>query len=160
MAFRYHRAMFDPSTSLISRFLEACVVELQDDPANAATWAKAQAALGAARKSDPDLAAAVDSMDAKALRTIVERWHAQERPLPAHDQEVLRRAMKAFEKSLRTTQLADESSLGGRGLTGGRQSGIVGIQPPSRFTREVWNELVRQGKLRGGRAGVYELGSG
>ena len=152
--------MFDPSTSLISRVLEACVVELQGDPSNAELWAKAREALGAARASDPDLAAAVDSKDAKALRAIVERWHAQERPLPAHDQEVLRRAMKAFEKSLRTTQLADESSLGGRGLTSGRESGIIGIQPPSRFTREVWNELVRQGKLRGGRAGVYELGPG
>jgi hypothetical protein len=149
--------MFDPSTSLISRFLEACVVELQSDPADAATWAKALEALGAARTSDPDLAAAVDARDAKALRAIVERWHARERPLPAQDQEVLRRAMKAFEKSLRTTQLADESRLGGRGFSAGRESGIVGIQPPSRFTREVWNELVRQGRLRGGRAGVYEL---
>lgn len=152
--------MFDPSTSLISRFLEACVVELQSDPANAATWTRAREALGAARKSDPDLAAAIDAMDAKALRAIVELWHAHERPLPAQDQEVLRRALKAFEKSLRTTQLADESGLGGRGFSAGRESGIVGIQPPSRFTREVWNELVRQGRLRGGRAGVYELGPG
>jgi hypothetical protein len=152
--------MFDPATSLISRFLEACVVELQNDPVDAATWAKAVEALGATRKTDPDVAAAIDAKDAQALRAIVERWHAHERPLPAQDQEVLRRAMKVFEKSLRTTQLADESGLGGRGLTSGRQSGIVGIQPPSRFTREVWNELVRQGRLRGGRAGVYELGTG
>jgi len=152
--------MFDPSTSLISRYLEACVVELQSDPADAAVWSRAQAALGAARKSDPDLAAAIDAMDAKALRAIVELWHAHTRPLPAQDQEVLRRAMKAFEKSLRTTQLADESGLGGRGFSSGRESGIVGIQPPSRFTREVWNELVRQGRLRGGRSGVYELNPG
>ena len=152
--------MFDPSTSLISRYLEACVVELQSDPTSAATWSKAADALGAARESDPDVAAAVDAKDATALRAIVERWHARERPLPAQDQEVLRRALKAFQKSLRTTQLADESRLGGRGFTAGRESGIVGIQPPTRFTREVWNELVRQGKLRGGRAGVYELDPG
>ena len=112
--------MFDPSTSLLSRFLEACVVELQSDPADAAIWSRAREALGAARKSDPDLAAAVDAMDAQVLRAIVERWHARERPLPAQDQEVLRRAMKAFEKSLRTTQLADESGLGGRGFSSGR----------------------------------------
>jgi len=152
--------MFDPAVSLISRFLEACVVELQSDPADAAVWAKAQEALGAARKSDPDLAGAIDAKDAQALRAIVEQWHAHARQLPPQDQEVLRRAMKAFEKTLRTTQLADESSLGGRGMTSGRQSSIVGIQPPSRFTREVWNELVRQGRLRGGRGGVYELGTG
>ncbi len=152
--------MFDPAVSLLSRFLEACVVELQSDPANAEAWTKARSALGAARTSDPDLAAVVDATDAAGLRAIVETWHAHERPLPAQDQEVLRRALKAFEKSLRATQLADESTLGGRGMTSGRSSGIVGIQPPARFTREVWNELVRQGKLRGGRHGVYELVSG
>lgn len=148
--------MFDPATSLLSRLLEACVVELQSDPGDAAIWTKAREALGAARASDPDLAAVVDAKDAKGLRAIVELWHAHQRPLPAQDQEVLRRAMKAFEKSLRTTQLADESGLGGRGMSGGRHSGIVGIQPPSRFTREVWNELVRQGRLRGGQHGIYE----
>ena len=73
---------------------------------------------------------------------------------------LLRRALKAFEKTLRTTQLADESGLGGRGMTSGRSSGIVGIQPPARFSREVWNELVRQGRLRGGRQGIYEPGTG
>ena len=155
--------MFDPATSLLSRLLEACVVELRSDPSNAEVWARAGAAVdagGAARTSDPDVAAAVDAKDASALLSIVESWDSRARPLPAQDQEVLRRAMKAFEKSLRTTQLADESGLGGRGLSGGRHSGIVGIQPPSRFTREVWNELVRQGRLRGGRQGIYELGSG
>jgi hypothetical protein len=148
--------VFDPAISLLSRLLEACVVELQTDPGSAAIWAKAREALGAARTSDPDLAAVVDAMDAQGLRAIVEQWHAHKRPLPAQDQEVLRRAMKAFKKSLRTTQLADESGLGGRGMSGGRHSGIVGIQPPSRFTREVWNELVRQGRLRGGQHGIYE----
>lgn len=148
--------MFDPATSLLSRLLEACVVELESDPGDAAIWARARDALGAVRTSDPDLAAVVDAMDAKGLRAIVELWHAHQRPLPAQDQEVLRRAMKAFEKSLRTTQLADESGLGGRGMSSGRHSGIVGIQPPSRFTREVWNELVRQGRLRGGQHGIYE----
>ena len=152
--------MFDPATSLLSRLLEACVVELGSDPASAGVWAKARDALGAARTSDPDLAAVIDATDAAGLRAIVERWHKHERPLPAQDQEVLRRAMKAFEKTLRTTQLDDESGIGGRGMSGGRHSGIVGIQPPSRFTREVWNELVRQGRLRGGRNGIYELGTG
>ena len=152
--------MFDPATSLLSRLLEACAVELDKDPSSAEVWGRAREALGAARTSDPDLATVVDATDAKGLRAIVEDWHAHRRPLPAQDQEVLRRAMKAFEKSLRSTQLDDESGIGGRGMSGGRHSGIVGIQPPSRFGREVWNELVRQGRLRGGRQGIYELGSG
>lgn len=150
--------MFDPATSLVSRFLESCAVELQADPASASVWEKAAAALGEpVRATDPDLAAAVDARDAAALRAIVELWFAGKRPLPAQDQEVLRRAMKAFHKTLNTTLLADESRLGGRGLTSGNASSIVGIQPPSRFTPEVWNQLVRQGKLRGGRHGVYEF---
>jgi hypothetical protein len=149
--------MFDPATSLVSRFLEACSVELQPDPANAAVWEKASAALGAVRASDPDLAAAIDARDAKALRAIVELWFAGKRPQPPQDQEILRRAMKAFHKTLKATLLDAESGIGGRGMSTGQASGIVGIQPPSRFTTEVWNQLVREGRLRGGRHGIYEF---
>ncbi len=149
--------MFDPATSLVSRFLEACVVELQPDPSNAAIWEKASAALGPVRTTDPDLAAAIDAKDAKALRAIVELWFAGKRPLPAQDQEILRRAMKAFHKTLKATLLDAESGIGGRGMSTGHASSIIGIQPPSRFTTEVWNQLVRQGQLRGGRHGIYEF---
>ena len=45
-------------------------------------------------------------------------------------------------------------------MSTGQASGIIGIQPPSRFTPEVWNQLVRQGDLRGGRHGIYELAKG
>lgn len=149
--------MFDPATSLVSRFLETCVGGLQRNPEDAALWAAAAGALGGVRTTDPDVAAAIDARDAAALRAIVELWVAGRRPLPSQDQEVLRRALKAFHKSLRVTQLDAESGIGGRGLSKGQASGIVGIQPPSRFTPEVWNQLVRQGVLRGGRHGVYEL---
>lgn len=149
--------MFDPAVSLISRALESCAVELQKDPANAAAWEKAASVLGVVRASDPDVAAAIDAKDAPALRAIVELWFAGKRPLPAQDQETLRRALKAFEKTLRATLLDAESGIGGRGMSSGRHSSIVGIQPPARFTPEVWNQLVREGKLRGGRHGIYEL---
>jgi len=152
---------FDPAVSLVSRHLEVCVVELQADPGNTAVWERADALLGAllgaARQSDPDLAAAVDARDANALRGIVEAWFTGKRPLPAQDQEVLRRALKAFQKALQATILDAESGIGGRGMSAGRHSGIVGIQAPTRFTPEVWNQLVRQGVLRGGRHGIYEL---
>lgn len=36
-------------------------------------------------------------------------------------------------------------------------STIVGIRPPDRFAREVWEELVRTGRLKGGRDNIYEL---
>jgi len=39
----------------------------------------------------------------------------------------------------------------------GGQSGIVAIPPPTRHPRAVWDELVRQGKLRRAGHGLYEL---
>ncbi len=37
------------------------------------------------------------------------------------------------------------------------RSGIVAIQPPTQYPQAVWDELVRQGKLRDVRHGLYEL---
>lgn len=149
--------MFDPAVSLLSRHLEVCVVELQAAPQDPALWERAAQLLGNSRSSEPELAACIDARDASALRSIVEQWFAGARPLPAQDQEVLRRALKAFQKALQATILDAESGIGGRGMSSGRHSGIVGIQAPTRFTPEVWNQLVRQGVLRGGRHGIYEL---
>jgi hypothetical protein len=70
--------------------------------------------------------------------------------------ETLRRALKAFKKRLKLTRLDDESSLTG-GPLGGRRGSIVAIQPPNTYPREVWEELVKQGKLRHSGGGLYEL---
>jgi hypothetical protein len=69
----------------------------------------------------------------------------------------LKSAMKAFKKRLKLTRLDEESKLGGRGLTGGRSSGIVAITPPNQFPQSVWDELVRQGKLKRMSGGTYAL---
>ena len=47
--------------------------------------------------------------------------------------EVLRRALKAFKKRLKLTQLDCESSLGVGPMSGGRPSGIVAISPPDQY---------------------------
>jgi hypothetical protein len=78
----------------------------------------------------------------------------------APDSETLRRALKAFRKRLKVMRLDEESKLGGRRLTGGRRSGIVAITPPREFPPEVWQELVRQGRLRSAGSGLYELVDG
>ena len=39
----------------------------------------------------------------------------------------------------------------------GRDSGIVAITPPGGFSEAVWGELVRQGKLKRDKHGMYEL---
>ncbi len=71
--------------------------------------------------------------------------------------EELKRALKAFRKRLKLTRLEEESKIAGGPLSGGRRSGIVAIMPPIDFPPSVWEELVRQGKLRKAGHGMYEL---
>jgi hypothetical protein len=76
---------------------------------------------------------------------------------PAFPPEELKLALKAFNRRLRLTRLDDESKLGGHGaMTGGGKSGIVAISPPNQYPRAVWEELVRQGKLKYVGHGLYE----
>lgn len=69
----------------------------------------------------------------------------------------LKAALKAFKKRLKLTRLDDQSRIGAGPLSGGRQSGIVAIMPPEQFPQAVWDELVRQGKLRRYGGQQYEL---
>jgi len=69
----------------------------------------------------------------------------------------LRSALKAFKKRLKLTRLDDESRLGKRAMTSGSKSGIVAITPPHQYPRAVWDELVKQGRLKYSGQGLYEL---
>jgi hypothetical protein len=73
------------------------------------------------------------------------------------DKDQLKQALKAFRKRLKLVRLDAESNLGGGPLSGGRDCGIVAIQPPNQFPDAVWEELVKQGKLRYVGHGMYEL---
>ena len=70
-------------------------------------------------------------------------------PLPSDptDKILLKRAMNAFKRRLKMTRLGDESSSSRGAFSGGKVSGIAGITPPRDFPQEVWDELVRQGRL-------------
>ena len=80
-------------------------------------------------------------------------------PLPGEppSREQIKAAFKAFKKRLKLTQLGEDSKLSRSPLTGGRRADIVAIEPPSQFPQEVWDELVRQGKLKKSGQGMYEL---
>jgi hypothetical protein len=71
--------------------------------------------------------------------------------------EQLKAALKAFRKRLKLTRLDEESQLSRSPTTSGRGSGIVAITPPGQFPPAVWDELVRQGKLKKAGHGMYEL---
>ena len=83
---------------------------------------------------------------------------------PAAPQQVtpdqIKQAMKAFRKRLKLTKLDDESKLGTRAMTGGRHSAVVAIMAPREYPRTVWDELVKQGKLKSSGGGFYELVDG
>ena len=68
----------------------------------------------------------------------------------------LKSALKAFKKRLKATQLDNDSRLNKSPLTG-RAGEIVAISPPNQFPQEVWDELVRQGKLQNKGDGMYGL---
>jgi hypothetical protein len=82
-------------------------------------------------------------------------------PTPPTDQptkEQLKAALKAFKKRLKLSRLDEESKLGRSPTTKGADSGIVAITPPNQFPAEIWEELVKQGKLKRAGRGMYELG--
>ena len=74
----------------------------------------------------------------------------------APSKEVCARALQAFRKRFSLTVLDEESKLGRNPLTKGAKSTIAGIIPPSEWPEPVWQELVRQGKLRHVGHGFYE----
>lgn len=69
--------------------------------------------------------------------------------------EVLKAALKAFKKRLKLTQLDDASRLGYGPMSSGLSSGIAAITPPDQYPRAVWEELVKQGKLKRAGQGMY-----
>ena len=75
--------------------------------------------------------------------------------MPSTDEE-LKKALKAFKKRMKLTQLEEDSRLGHSPLTGSR-SMITAIEPPRGFGREIWQELVEKGFLKDDGRGFYQL---
>ncbi len=84
---------------------------------------------------------------------------ANPEPLPpgAPTKDELKHALKAFKKRLKLTRLDAESKIGRNPVTSGRESGIFAITPPGEFRQAIWDELVKQGKLKHAGRGTYEL---
>ncbi len=77
-------------------------------------------------------------------------------PTPPTEKE-LKDAFKAFKKRLKLTQLDEDSKVSQRPTTSGGSLAIVAIAPPNQFGKAVWDELVKQGKLKKAGQGMYEL---
>ena len=74
-------------------------------------------------------------------------------------EEDMKKALKAFRKRLKVTQLDEDSRLGHSPLTGAK-SRIVSMQPPAGFGKEVWEELANRGFLKRDGVGFFELVEG
>jgi hypothetical protein len=71
------------------------------------------------------------------------------------DPAVLKSAYNAFKKRWKLMRLDQESQIGRGPMSSGQKSTIAGIVPPDQFPAEVWEELVRQGKLKRAGKGFY-----
>lgn len=71
---------------------------------------------------------------------------------------LLKTAFNAFKKRYKLTKLDQESKLGAsRPMTSGKKTEGIGINPPSQFAREVWQELAKQGKIKDMGGGFYSM---
>lgn len=68
-----------------------------------------------------------------------------------------KKALKAFRKRLKLTQLDEDSRIGGKSHLTGARTKVVSIQPPSGFGREIWEELADAGILKNDGGGFYQL---
>jgi hypothetical protein len=78
-------------------------------------------------------------------------------PAEVPSREQLKAAFKAFRKKLKFTRLDAESGLNYGPTTGGKKFDIVAITPPQQFPKAVWDELVKQGRLKHAGQGTYEI---
>jgi hypothetical protein len=101
----------------------------------------------------------VGMRDVPGLAALIDQLRAPAPPPAAADapsEDTCRKAMHAFRKRLALTVLDEDSKLGRGPLSkgGGAAAAIV---PPNEWPEAVWQELVRQGKLRYIGHGFYEL---
>jgi hypothetical protein len=76
--------------------------------------------------------------------------------MPSTDDE-LKKALRAFKKRMKLTQLDDDSRIGHGPMSSGQREKVVSIQPPAGFGREIWEELVEKGYLKRDGIGFYEF---
>ena len=71
--------------------------------------------------------------------------------------ETLKSAYNAFKKRWKLTRLDYESRIGRGPLSACSKSAIVGIAGPREFPKAVWEELVKQGRLKHAGSGLYAM---
>jgi hypothetical protein len=83
--------------------------------------------------------------------------NAQPAPAEPITPATLKSAYNAFKKRWKLTRLDYESRIGRSPLSSGQSSQIVGIAGPKEYPRAVWEELVKQGRLKKAGSGLYSM---
>jgi hypothetical protein len=102
----------------------------------------------------------VGMRDVVGLAELIDQLRAPAAIAPQEDAptpETCRQALRAFRRRQSLTQLDDESKLGRGPLSKGADSRLAAVTPPREWPESVWQELVRQGRLRYIGHGLYEL---
>ena len=146
--------MADVDNRLLIRRLRAIG---EQESAEESAWLAASEVFRSHAWEDEALNQALCERDADHLRQRLAEWEKGAQPYPAPDRAILKRALKAFRKRMKAQQLDEESNLGGGPFSGGRRSALVAMQPPTQYPAEVWQELVRLGRLRESMKGFFEL---
>jgi hypothetical protein len=124
-------------------------------------WDEAQRVVGAAGEGEnADIALPVLERDPTALEALLAGWAARKVPLPGWDQAVLKRALNAYKRRLKLTRADDEFSSSMSPFSRGAASAIQGTRPPEQYTRDIWDLLIAQGRLKDGGNGLLEPGTG
>jgi hypothetical protein len=147
--------MSDPAAELTT-LLEK--IETYPDPRRASTeWKQAFKLLQATDLDKRRTQHVVGMRDVAGLKDLIAQLAAPSAPAgEAPDEELCKKALKAFKKRAKLTRLDDESKLGRGPLSKGADKGLSAITPPMEFPDEVWQHLVHQGKLRYLGNGLYE----
>lgn len=126
---------------------------------SAENWALASRLLSRLTNDNARLQQVIQSRDLGGLDAILDtiegKAAAAAGPLPEFPASDLDAAMRAFHKRIKLGRLADESRLGGRYTSGGRESNIDAIKPPDGFPDAIWQVLARSGKLKDMGGGFY-----
>jgi hypothetical protein len=138
-------------------------IRAYDDPRRAAAeWKQALKLLQKTDSSPVMVTNIVAGRDLVRLAALIDQLRTPEiAPAPGDvpDSLTCGNALRAFRKRLALTRLDDESRISSHSpLSKGEQgSGITAITPPVEWPEAVWQELVRQGRLRSIGHGLYEL---
>ena len=149
-----------PDSPLVA--LQAIIADLQADPGDHRRSPRWNQALGLLKKTDASQKTVVNIVAGRNLEALSELVDELINPRddsadPEIDPHEMRLAMRAFRERLKLVKLDHESKLGRSPLTSGKSAEIDAILAPREFHDDVWQTLVRTGKLRDVGGGFYQL---